>query len=94
MEKFSFCRVAARAVSFVVSLAAVSCVNSDYEISKENLDLNVTMFQEGVSLPLGSADKVTLGYLYSKLDDQTKEYLKSLDGDYGLYFSGRHDVTD
>lgn len=94
MKKFSFSRVMACAVACVVSVAVNSCVNSSYELSEENLDLNVTVFQEGVSLPLGSTAKITLESLYARLDEETKEYLKCMDGAYGLYLSGEYDMTD
>ena len=53
-QSYSFKKVACLAA--LLSLFAVSsCVDKKYALSDENVDLNVTLFQEGVCLPLGSA---------------------------------------
>ena len=43
------------------SLFMTSCIQEEYKISEETLDLEVTVFQEGVALPIGSTDKITIG---------------------------------
>ena len=82
MGKFSFNGVVTSVIAAVALIYVTSCVNSKYELSEENLDLKVTVFQEGVSLPLGSTDKITLESLYAQLDDETKEMLKEMNTDF------------
>lgn len=53
------------AITFVVALlmlqTVVSCVDEKYELSEDTIDTTVTVFQEGLCLPLGSTGKITLG---------------------------------
>ena len=70
------------AVAVLVSFLATSCVNDKFDLSKENIDLNVTVFQEGISLPLGSTDKISVDQLFSKLEGDASEMLQLLDGAY------------
>ena len=45
---------------------AGSCVNKKYEMSEDRLDLNVTVFQDGLTLPLGSTVKVRLDFSFKQ----------------------------
>lgn len=75
-----------------------SCVNSEYELSEENIDTEVQIFQDGLSLPLGKTDQVTLESLLNKLDPETKEmlqqYLSTEDGKYGITYAGNINLSD
>ena len=68
--------IVSAAVLFALHFAS-SCVNEKYEISKDKLDLNVTGFREGVSLPLGSTAKVRLDSIINmlELDEEIMKYL-------------------
>ena len=91
-----FSRVTACAVAFVLLVSAVSCVNNRYEISEENLDLNVTAFQEGVSLPLGSTVPIRLDSILSKtgLEEDIAKYLKAgADGAYSVSMTDTLDMS-
>ena len=92
MGKSFFNRAMTYVVAFFTLVAVSSCVNSDYELSEENMDMNVTLFQEGVSLPLGSI-KMDLETLYSELDEETREMLRELDGAYMFNMSDNVDMT-
>ena len=70
MEKYSLSRAIACWVTILTLGSLQSCINEKYEVSEDNLDLNVTVFQEGVSLPLGSTAPITLESLYEMLDDE------------------------
>lgn len=70
-----------------------SCVNKEYELSEENLDMTTTLFQEGVSIPLGSTSKITLGSLTSMLDEETRKYLQQLENAYFIGISDSFDAT-
>lgn len=74
------------AVTCLSMMAAVtSCVNEKYEMSHENLDLNATVFQEGLCIPLASTGKVRMDSLMSKfgLSEQLAQYM--VIGDDGSY---------
>ena len=62
-------------------------------MSKENLDMTTTLFQDGVSIPLGSTSKITLGSLTSMLDEETKKYLQQLESAYLFGLSDGFDMT-
>lgn len=69
---------------------AGSCVNKKYEISEDRLDLNVTVFQDGLTLPLGSTAKVRLDSLLNKagLPEEMKKLLSAgNDGSYALNYT-------
>jgi len=93
MKKTFLKRMAGGVAVFLQLLAFASCVNDEYEISEERLDLNVTIFQEGVSLPLGSTAKINLDTLYSRLDDKTKEMLQKIEGAYLFSLADDYDMT-
>ena len=97
MEKFSISRVVSHAVLLVVLAAAPSCVSNKYELSQENLDLKMTLFQEGVSLPLGSVEAISLGSIISMagLEEEFEKYFKvGSDGGYTMSVSGEMDLSE
>ena len=77
MKKTFIHRVAGVAALFVSLMSLGSCVNEQYEISQDRLDLNVTVFQEGVCLPLGSSEMIRLGSIIDQLEleEDIKKYL-------------------
>ena len=97
MEKISISRVVSHAVLLVVLTAAPSCVSNKYELSQENLDLKMTIFQEGVSLPLGSVEAISLGSIISMagLEEEFEKYFKvGSDGGYTMSVSGKMDLSE
>ena len=62
-------------VAFLTLVAVSSCVDEKFELAKDKLDLNVTVFQEGISIPLGSTEKIVLESLYEQLDSATRARL-------------------
>ena len=87
-------RAMAVAIAILASFLATSCVNDKFDLSKENLDLNVTVFQEGISLPLGSTDKISLDQLFSKLEGDASEILQLFEGAYMFRKSDVLEVED
>ena len=66
-----------------------SCVNDKYELSEERLDMTASIFQEGLSLPLGSTGKMRMDSLINKmgLPEDFKKFLSpDADGAYALGF--------
>lgn len=64
------------AVSCISALLS-SCVNPDYELSADNLDLDVTLFQDGIAFPLGKTAAFTLGELYDKYGQALEDILNN-----------------
>lgn len=93
-----------RAMTFVVasSLLVVtnSCVNQEYELSEDKLDLEMTVFQDGLSVPLGSTSKIMLknvkDSLLAGLEDTTflNYFTVGANGEYGAAISDRLDLSD
>ena len=73
MKKFNYSYLAAVAV--LVASALSSCVNEEYDV--EDINTEVTILQEGLSLPLGSTKQLALKDLLSGLDE---DMLQVLDG--------------
>ena len=97
MGKSFFSRVTACAVACIFFIAAPSCVNNKYELSEENLDMNVTVFQEGISLPLGSTADITLKELLAKMElgeDFDKYFGAGEDGAYMVSIDGEYDLSE
>ena len=80
----------------MAALVLSSCVNEKFTISEEKLDTEVQVFQEGLSIPLGSTDRIKLKDLLSKLDEQTRDsYLEVLEnGAYALKYSQALDYSE
>ena len=84
-------------VLVVVSLCAIlasSCVNNDYQLSEDNINTDVTIFQEGLTLPLGSTAPIKLADIYGMLDPEMQEIIQNKDGKYGFSYAGSIDLTD
>ena len=70
----------------ILTLAAVSCVNQDYDLEQINIDTIAGL--KGVSLPIGSTDRIYLDDYLN--DDMTEGLLKSdAHGNYYFSFSGQ-----
>ena len=66
------------AVLMITSLLhVVSCVNEDYELSEDNVSLEVTVFEEGLVVPLGSTAEIKLKDLVPLLDEEYRSYLET-----------------
>ena len=73
MKTFNYSNVVAVAV--LVASALSSCVNEEYDV--KDINTEVTVLQEGLSLPLGSTKQLALKDLLSGLDE---DMLQVLDG--------------
>ena len=69
----------------ILLLASAACVNEEYEVSEDKMNLEVTVFQEGVSIPLGNTAAIKAKDLEDRLDEEYREYLKAKqDGVYSI----------
>lgn len=82
------------AVVTCLFLFLTSCVKEEYEISEENLNLEVTVFQEGISLPLGSTEAITIGQLVDQLDQEVKDMFALTDGAYSFGMADEFDFSE
>ena len=55
--------------------------------------MNATIFQEGVSIPLGSTNQITLESLVSMLGEESADFLKELEGAYLFSMSDTFDMS-
>ena len=59
------------------------------------MNLEVTVFQEGVSIPLGNTAAIKAKDLEDRLDEEYREYLKAKqDGVYSIYLADSFDLSD
>lgn len=92
MEKHLFPKVMVCAVASFVLMSGTSCVNEEFDMSEDNLNLEVTPLQDGVVLPLGSTDEIRLSDV---LEDVDFEALKAgADGAYSISFSDEFDMSE
>ena len=73
MKRFFNKRATTSVVALSFLILAVSCVNKKYELSEEKINTEVTVFQEGVTIPLGSTAQITLESLVAMLDEETQK---------------------
>lgn len=81
-----FHRVTASIVTLISVFATMSCVQQEYEISEENLNLEVTIFEEGAQIPLGSTGEMNMKDMLETFgQSESAEHLNST-GENGEYF--------
>ena len=81
-----FHRVTASLVTLISVFATMSCVQQEYEISEENLNLEVTIFEEGAQIPLGSTGEMNMKDMLETFgQSESAEHLNST-GENGEYF--------
>lgn len=93
-----------RAITSVVAsmflLLTSSCVNKEYELSEDRISLDVTVFQDGLSVPLGSTSKIMLkdvkDSLLKNVEDTSmlKYFTVGFEGEYGIGLSDKLDLSD
>ena len=87
-------------IALSLLMALSSCVNEEYTLSEDRLNLEVTVFQDGLSLPLGSTSKIMLKDIKDSLlkniedDSFLKYFTVGANGEYGVALSDRLDLSD
>lgn len=95
MDKNFFSKVTALAVAFILLQGAVSCKREELTITEDNIDLTVNVFSEGVVLPIGSLDTLTIADLLASVEDMDDEWLSVLKGGaYAISYKGTYDLSD
>ena len=87
MDLTLFKRKAAVFAACISVFSALSCVQEEYEISEENINMEVTVFQDGVTLPLGSTKAITLGEILEEYAPEMAEEYGREDGTYAFGMS-------
>ncbi len=87
MKTFNCSYAAILMLIAVIATVFPSCVNEEYDI--EDLNTEITIAGEGLSLPLGSTKQMTLSSLLSDMDD---DMLQVLDG--GAYALRINDILN
>lgn len=94
MKEKSILKAAMTSAALSLCILFPSCVNEEYEVSEEKLNLEVTVFQEGVVLPLGSTSKIMVKDLMDKLDPEVADFFeKNADGSYSIGMKGDYDLS-
>ena len=94
MKRFLNGKTTGLVVMLSCMFLALSCVNNDYELSEDKINTDVTIFQEGLTLPLGTTAPIKMGDLYGMLDPELQEIIQNKDGKYGFSYAGNIDLTD
>ncbi len=68
-----------------------SCVKEEYDMTEDNLNLEVTPFQEGLTLPLGETEQIKLADL---LKDMDQSVLDCINGAYTVRMNDSFDVSE
>ena len=92
MKKFRLSGVMALSSLFLLSFLGVSCVNEEYDMSEDNLNLEVTPFEDGLTIPLGSTDQIKLKELLKDMDSDI--FGTGENGAYSIGFNDSFDMTD
>ncbi len=74
----------------LVAFLGSSCVNEEYDLSQDNLNLEVTPFQGGLTVPLGSTDQILLKELLNEVDT---DGILNVDGN-GAYAVSMNETLD
>lgn len=92
MNKFGLSGVMTLSSLLISLILASSCVNEEYDMSEDNLNLEVTPFQEGVALPLGSTDSLKLKELLKDVDSDVLKVCEN--GAYAVSFKDSFDMSE
>ena len=94
MKSTGFSRMATCCIAV---LSVLSCIREEYTVSEENLNLEVTVFQDGVHIPLGSTDSLKVKDLLETFgqgdSSEYLQYLKTIGSD-GAYAFGMSETMD
>ncbi len=69
-----------------------SCINDDYDMLDGRLDMEITAFEQGMTLPLGSTEQISFGDLLEDVDSEFLEVAE--DGSYSLKMDGSFDTGE
>lgn len=94
MKRFVNILVAMSVAAFGVPVLVSSCVNPEYELSEDNINTDITVFQEGIVFPLGKTAPLTLGELFEQYGQDLKDYILNKDGKYGFSYAGSFDLSE
>lgn len=92
MVRFRLSGVMALSSLLLLSFMTASCVNEEYDMSEDNLNLEVTPFEDGLTLPLGSTDPIKLKELLKDVDADILDVGEN--GAYSISFNDSFDMTD
>ena len=94
MDLTLFKRKAAVFAACISVFSALSCVQEEYEVSEENINMEVTVFQDGVTLPLGNTKAITLGEILEEYAPEIAEEYGREDGTYAFGMSETYPLSD
>ncbi len=86
------CRMKALLLIAFLMVLVSSCVNEKYDLSEDNLNLEITPFEEGVNLPLGKTGQIKLKDLIKDFDSDILDVGE--DGSYSISFEDTFDASE
>ncbi len=92
MNKLDVCGVKALLLLLPFAILGSSCMNEELDLSKDNLNLEITPFQEGVVLPIGATEKILLDSLLKDVDE--KILSAGENGVFGINYLDSVDVSE
>lgn len=77
------------------TLVTACGVDPLYDLSETRIDPTMTLFQDGLTIPIGSSERIRLDNLIKKLGPEANDYLKvGKDGGYMLCYDGSFSLDD
>ena len=82
-------------MALLATLAASCSIDPEYDIDITQVDTEVTLFEEGLNVPIGSTNKIVLGTLLNSTGQNLDDFLKTdASGRLVLTYSGSTSLTD
>lgn len=83
-------------VVLAVSLLVTACtVDKSYDINPKDIDLTVTLLEDGLTVPIGSSEKISLGDLINSAGEGVNDFIKTGgNGELILSYDGSTSLND
>ncbi len=90
MNKLCLTRAIAWLSLMSFAILASSCVNDEYDMSGDNLNKDVTLFEDGVTLPLGTTEQIKMKDLLKDVNTDVLQVGEN--GEYYVDYSGSFEM--
>lgn len=79
----------------ILALAASCTVVKEYDVKADNIDLTATVMEDGVTIPLGQTEKLSLGNLINAAGESINDYIQTdADGNLALKYDGNVSLSE
>ena len=88
-KRTGFFILAAAISSFMLAFATACSEDENYNLDVVTIDQTFTLFQDGLTIPLGSSERIRLDTLIGRYSPEASDYLKkNEDGSYAFCYNG------